>query len=80
MRIIFFFFLGFIAAIQAFSQSLPAQWRFSDDNKFIIAGDQLSDGLYAESGVEEMRLTFRNQTIGPSLRKITALKKTSLLP
>ena len=78
MRIIFFFFLGCITAIQAFTQSLPAQWRFSDDNKFIIAGDQLSDGLYAESGVEEMRLYFSQSNYWTQLTQNYSSKKDIL--
>ena len=40
------------------SQSLPAQWRKSDDGKYLIAGDQATDGLYDVSTVEEVRLYF----------------------
>jgi len=39
-------------------QSLPSQWRKTDDGKFLISGDQISDGLYDESNLEEVRIYF----------------------
>jgi hypothetical protein len=39
-------------------QSLPTQWRKTDDGKFLIAGDQISNGLYDESNLEEVRIYF----------------------
>lgn len=42
----------------AFSQSIPSQWRKTDDGKYLIAGDKATDGLYDVSSVEEMRLYF----------------------
>lgn len=40
------------------AQNLPSQWRFSYDGRNMIAGDQLSSGLYDETKVEEIRLYF----------------------
>ena len=55
--------LSFILVIVVFisdigSQNLPSQWRTSADGRTLVAGDQLSDGLYDESVVEEIRLYF----------------------
>lgn len=40
------------------SQKLPSQWRKTDDNRFIVVGDQVASGLYDESKVEDIRLYF----------------------
>ena len=47
-----------IALVNAHTQKLPAQWHTSADNKTLVAGDQLSDGLYDETKVEEIRIYF----------------------
>ncbi|MGB4959762.1 MAG: CotH kinase family protein [Saprospiraceae bacterium] len=44
--------------LAATSQSIPSQWRITDDGKYLIAGDQTSLGIYKESVVEEIRLSF----------------------
>lgn len=55
-------FTSFVLLIAVFAtlsaQKLPAQWRKSDDGKYLIAGDQASTGLYDESTVEEIRIYF----------------------
>ncbi|HQV67966.1 MAG TPA: CotH kinase family protein, partial [Saprospiraceae bacterium] len=58
MRLILLVVTVFLGLSQSYSQNLPAQWRKSDDGKYLIAGDQVSDGLYDESTVEEMRIYF----------------------
>ena len=58
MRTSTFILFLLIASSQIFSQNLPQQWRLSDDGQFITAGDKVSDGLYDESVVEEIRLYF----------------------
>ena len=58
MRLILLVVTVFLGLSQSYSQNLPAQWRKSDDGKYLIAGDQISDGLYDESTVEEMRIYF----------------------
>ncbi len=40
------------------TQSLPAQWKISDDGKFLIAGQNTSSGIYDETKLEEIRLYF----------------------
>lgn len=58
MRLIYTLFLVSLWMHIMISQSLPAQWRKSDDGKYLIAGDQATDGLYDVSTVEEVRLYF----------------------
>jgi hypothetical protein len=58
MRLIYTLFLVSLLMHIMISQSLPAQWRKSDDGKYLIAGDQATDGLYDVSTVEEVRLYF----------------------
>lgn len=58
MRLIYTLFLVSLWMHIMISQSLPAQWRKSNDGKYLIAGDQATDGLYDVSTVEEVRLYF----------------------
>jgi len=58
MRILFLLVVIFIFISDVNSQNLPSQWHKSEDGQTLIAGDQLSEGLYDESVVEEIRLYF----------------------
>jgi CotH kinase protein/Lamin Tail Domain/Secretion system C-terminal sorting domain len=58
MRTLFLLLVFNIFTSEINSQSLPAQWRKSDDGHTLIAGDQMEKGLYNESVVEEIRLYF----------------------
>ncbi|MBK7853975.1 MAG: CotH kinase family protein [Bacteroidetes bacterium] len=42
----------------ALSQSLPAEWRITPDGKRLIIGDQANTGLYDQSLVKSIYLTF----------------------
>lgn len=75
MRILFSLLFIVFLACTAGAQSLPAQWRFSADNKYIIAGDQLSDGLYDESSIEEIRLYFSQSNYWTQLTQNYSTKK-----
>jgi hypothetical protein len=50
------FFL--LSAMVSQGQKLPAQWKISEDGKFLIAGNNVSTGLYDEAVLEEIRLYF----------------------
>jgi CotH kinase protein/Lamin Tail Domain/Secretion system C-terminal sorting domain len=58
MRILSFLMVIVVFISETKSQNLPAQWHKSADGRTLVAGDQLSDGLYDESVVEEIRLYF----------------------
>ena len=42
----------------ALCQSLPAEWRITPDGKRLIIGDQTNTGLYDQSSVKSIYLTF----------------------
>lgn len=58
MRILTFLLIIVVFIADIKSQNLPSQWHTSADGRTLVAGDQLSDGLYDESVVEEIRLYF----------------------
>lgn len=58
MRFTFLLAAVLICTLPLFAQTLPAQWHTSSDGKMLIAGDLISDGLYEEAVVEEVRLYF----------------------
>jgi spore coat protein CotH len=58
MRVFTCFIITLVLQTTGLSQSLPSQWKISDDGKFLIAGTQASTGLYDESKVETIKLYF----------------------
>jgi spore coat protein CotH len=58
MRFFYTFFFILTCSWAVIGQKLPTQWRFSYDERYLIAGNQDSGGIYDESNVKEIRLYF----------------------
>lgn len=58
MRLFTLTLFNLIIVAEIISQNLPSQWKITDDGRYLIAGNQPSEGLYDETKIEEIRLYF----------------------